>query len=942
MFTISEIIAIIFMFHFYILKFQGVFMINKIDFSKPQFMKYNTLNPNGRPAIKSIENNQFASIPIESFKAYNGISFTGNDEVITPQNLYLTTKKMYENTSESDTMAMKDAIKLLKNLNLKDNQLRDYLLGTSFDNGQKELVLNKKAVLFSIIMNYEYDVPAAKIPKVAASMLDNDKMVFDETRKDKFFTGSHFRTYSAKLKPLRETSGQTEAGSRRAIAMFHKQFIQDAIENFNNENISKNEFKSENILSESGLKLDSYDIFEPLKKTKNEMAGKLIKLNENGKISDELFKTAVKEINKGNFDIKSVYKDYYSLLDKCSTLEEAHDLYPELPIPFDKINEPPITSDKRGYKSRISKEQWDELGLNILKKIYIDFQPANDLIIDIKGSYPTNYPSLRKSGYDFGFVPPEINSIQNEGIKLNDKFKDFDKVSNEELETLIRHNASQKSRIWAEYIGITNKYWTKTRAIMHKQKNPDTTFYQTDKLIDGYLFSLYKTNSDVSDANPLKKYADGTKFNQEKKLMLEGIYHMYRNNLNPEITSPEFLEFKENFDIDEMQKSLTKLEKHYKNTFLKWFLTPERKADYQKALNDSYSLVLEKLELCDNIRKLNNIEKLVTEDADDEDLTKFIFEEDNTKAIETIEKEKFDKINQLVKESNNKELQQLVNNLIGENQNEYYQILDANIDSEAGGITDADKLTVLLKLHTEYISYVIENNSYDLNEESFTGNFLRRFTDENGEISYSKANDYLNAKIDYEKTKNLYDDETYKNFSNLIDSKFITVDDYQTGLEMLNLYTDMPDSFKPALYKTALNCDKVRNRIFVENLKEFSDKVNSWNIDNPEIITMDADKIPQQVVITSDVKKALWKESKGNIRKFDLIINKLFNKSTRRTGDRNGQGIKTLNDGTKFDVELKILGDFGNIRIYGRKATAEDIKKYGNVKYVFDTFNEHL
>ena len=921
-------------------------MLDKINSVKTVVtQKHQAQNNTPKPIIQQEEINQGSQrVPVSSWQAYNSISFKGrpdNNEEKTVSQLVSEVYNLLSITANHETISVEDAIALLKPLKLNDKTLMQYLLGASFDNGKKEVVINKKAVLYAVMFNTDYDIPASKIPQALATLLDNQNMSFKEKDLPRIFAGNRFKKYSANLKPLRTLSGKTEQGSMKAIALYHKQFLQEAIQKAN----------SDCSVLKDDISYSEADIFKPLAANKSEIISHITKAYEDKSICENLYKKLCEEINNDNFDIKAIYNDYYSLLNECTTLDEVHELYPELPIPFDKINEKPGVDSPRALNSRFAKEDWNKIGLDILKRIYLDFESPFNMMVNLEHSYPTTYMSMLKGNYGFGTLPEDIKIAQNIGIKLLSKFKDFDELSNKELEFLVKKNASKKSRVWAEYIGVTNKYWTRTRAIMHKLHNPDTTYYQTDKLVDGYLFNLYKNNTTFSESNPLSKYVDGNAFNSEKKSALENIYRMYKNNYEAEINSPEFQEFKKQYDVEGMKESLTQLEKHYKNTFFNWFYTPERKAKYSKAVDESYNMILEKLQLCDKAKEIElvDVQKVINDEISNEELADFMFEEDMK---DEQARNDFNKCGKLILLSDNAELKELYNNYVGNdvsNRNsDYYQVLVDNMGDalETGKIDNPEKIIVMLKLHSEYINYVLNNNALDMDEERFTNNILKEFADADGQVDYSKANEYLKAKAEIEVLEHLDQGEDYKTYVQIINSKFLSQDskNYTSAKMLLDLYINTPDCFKSELCKIAINTDKINNDNFINNIVEFTDKVSVWNIDNDEIITMDADKLPQQVVITSRAKKAVLGACNGNLDRFDTVIRKFYNAATQRTSQKGGQGVKVLTDNQKYEAELKILGShsIGAFRLYANKLTDEDRQKYGNVKYVFDVLDEHL
>ena len=142
------------------------------------------------------------------------------------------------------------------------------------------------------------------------------------------------------------------------------------------------------------------------------------------------------------------------------------------------------------------------------------------------------------------------------------------------------------------------------------------------------------------------------------------------------------------------------------------------------------------------------------------------------------------------------------------------------------------------------------------------------------------------------------------------------------------------------------NKTKIRPEILLNDLGELTETISSWNFDKPEIIVMDKDKAPQKVVILPEAKAQLFDTTRKSIPLFDSYIKKYYQAATHRTGEQNGQGVKVL-VGSDYDVELKIKGSGGNLRMYGRIATEEDKKLYEtddgiSVKYVFYKHDDHL
>ena len=870
-------------------------------------------------------------IPAETYRAYCGVNFKGEACEVNLRQVYLAAQKMMNDTDDAETITTREAVELFKPLNLSEKKILDYLMGCSFDTHEEDVIINKKAVLQTILLHLgERSVTKTQIPMVIATSLDNENKKFSETKFEFLFNPLGKLKLSKKnsLKSPRENN----YGANRQIALTHKCKLFEEISACYNNTSSQSE------------EIDYDDIFSvSLDKTKDEYFSQIGTLY----MPDDLKSKMIKELNAGNFDLRAIHKDYYSLLNDLTTLDEVKEFYPDIKIPEFKYED---KNNKTYLRTRLANENMDTVGLNILRNIYLDLKSPSDILVKLENSHPTTYISMRNAGFDFGIVPEDVRDLFSKSDRLINKFKNIDRADEKTLEFAVRKNAVKTSRIWAEYIGVTNKYWHPVRAIAHKQKHPKTSYYQTDKLVDGYLFYLYKyKNQEITSKNPLEKYADGTKFNKEKKQALEDLYFMYRNNRNPEIQSPEFIKFKRNFDIKAMQLSVTKLERHYKNTFAKWFITPARREKFENAMNDSYNLVFEKMDLIKNANAKKNIADTSVKDMTEEQLVEYIEEAENP-SDESI-KADFVKYFKIINKSNNQELKDLFIMYVGSDENsidnENFMSFKPQIEEciKNNEIVEPEKLVVMFKLNNMYMNYLfVETNP--VSKEEYTEKILKKYTKDDGSIDYKTVNADLNVQNEYSDLIVVSLDADRCEFVDIVDKKFVAngKDNFSEATELIKMYDKLPEMFKQKFSAQAASTDKVNDTIFVGGLKSLYNKISSWHLDEDEIITMDADKIPQKVVITSKVKYELLKDCNSNIERFDSLINKFYNAATKRIGDRKGQGVKVLSDNVKYAAELKIQGSqaIGSKRLYARIPTEEDIQKYGNVKYVFDVFDDHL
>lgn len=895
---------------------------------------------------ESHENNKesgtkkFSTVPSETYKAYSGISFKGGISDNTP------TREVYENAKDcilqsnpEDTVSVKEAVEILKPLNLSEKKLLDFLMACSFDTHNENIEINKHAVYYAILLQGKYrDVPPAKIPGIIATSLDNENKCFSEKQFESLFNAAG-QLRMTKKNSLRRPREDNYPNARKII-LTQKTNLSKEISK-----VLKAEPPVQNIV------FNEEDIFElDLEKEKQSLIDSLREFKDSGKISVGLFNELSDGVQKNNLDLRKICSDYYSLLEDCKTLEEAKEIYPEIKIPNLDFED---DGADRLLRSRLAREDKDKIGLYILKQLYIEQKPAHMIFVELDNSYPTTYISMVKSGMDFGRLPGEVAALFDKTTKLTESFKAIDNIDSKTLEFMIRKNASKESRIWAEYMGITNKYWHPVRAIAHKQKHPVTSYYQTDKLVDGYLFYLYKyQNKSVPSENPFEKYADGKPFNKEKKEALENIYFMYKNNYNRMIKSEKFLEFKENFDTEAMAKSLTKLENHYKNTFSNWFMTPERRKRYEEALDNSYRLVLEKMEVCKLPAEKKKVEvaDVVDDKLSNEALVDYIAETEEEETSDI--KSDFYRLRNAVYSTNNTELIQLFSQYVGtnpeyvdyENFSQYEKLLDECIEND--GIENPDSAIALFKLYNTYLNYLFNENVEQMGFDEYKKAAVERYAKTDGTIDYTAMSCDLTAEYDYAKIFEQSETEEETAILNILNKKFIAngKNDYKSALNIINMYKKLPDLFKTKFYSLAAATDKANDKIFTEQLRELYEKISSWRLDEDEIITMDADKIPQKIVITSGAKYQLLEDCNENIERFDTILNKFFSAASKRVGDRQGQGVKVLGDNVQYAAELKIQGSqaIGSKRLYARHPEPDDIRKYGNVKYVFDTLDKHL
>lgn len=133
---------------------------------------------------------------------------------------------------------------------------------------------------------------------------------------------------------------------------------------------------------------------------------------------------------------------------------------------------------------------------------------------------------------------------------------------------------------------------------------PETTFYPTDKLIDAYLLNLFKAGKRQADiSNPLAKYLENPLMDKNKIMLLKHLYSQSKDIYSDKriLNSESYKEFKAQFDIVGMTKTIENIEEHYKNAFFKRFWSEDRKLRFATALNENREIAGQNIELSEKL-----------------------------------------------------------------------------------------------------------------------------------------------------------------------------------------------------------------------------------------------------------------------------------------------------------------------------------------------------
>jgi len=180
--------------------------------------------------------------------------------------------------------------------------------------------------------------------------------------------------------------------------------------------------------------------------------------------------------------------------------------------------------------------------------------------------------------------------------------------------SVVYTNAWTNSRLRCDMASETHKTrnnpWSILREVWLKLINPEESEYKTEDLIDAYLIRMYQNRYQTrvlsyNGENPLKKLAEDKEMNNKKvialKIMYSGVKNLNKKENKKILQSPSYQEFKKSADLSAMTKTIEEFEEHYKNAFLKYFWTDERKFRFSEVLNTEIKEFGEKIELSNDI-----------------------------------------------------------------------------------------------------------------------------------------------------------------------------------------------------------------------------------------------------------------------------------------------------------------------------------------------------
>ena len=828
------------------------------------------------------------------------------------------------NTSDTDTISLLDAVEEFKDINTTDKKKTDYILCCTFENDKPEVIINKKALL----LIKQSLVTGDKIPKmedVMRTCLDDDSKSFNAKKFDSLFDYKGRLRISAKLKP-RPTNAAKDIRTAKAERRLQ-------IENAVSGNTSS---KTENI------DFKEQDFFISLDDKKKEMLADIDKIRENSnEISDDLYNSMKTALKNDDFDLRKVYREHYSLLNDCKTLDDVKQFYPELEYPQEKPQYDKSRS-KDYLDNRLANEDFDKVVISVLKNNYIEMKPKTGFYVVLENSRPTTLISMENAGFRFSTPSDDIQSVLNKGDEIVSKFANIPDLDDEKIKKIANKRAVNKSKVWADYSEMTSKSWFPVRLIKYKRIDNINSPYSTDKMVNTYLSYLYVKNKNKAyPANPLKNFDDKNYLSKGMKAVVNGTYWARYKRYDERVHGEDFAKFKSQFDTEAIGKSFEHLENNYTNAFFRQYWTQERKDKLKNELQPAYDLIYEKIALKEQIQQ----PKVVTDDDVNE-----LIETTLPVAGDKISEDDLAKFKYSISKIQNKDLKERCKSCISTSEivdTAYFDSINKIIQNSTNKYgVDEEKAMVLINLHDRYLNKILTDDNVP-SEEEFISSELSNYKNCN---DYDYKKDYLDTKKEnkYFNSAEKLQLKGEEEFNSIVADRFVFKDkpDYKNANTLVGYYENLPETFKPKFISQLKNMSRVHDEIFMNEAANMHDKITSWNFDNDEILVMDKDKIPQKVVITNKAKQELYEAVGENLNQFDYYYKKFTSAAQNRTGSKGGQGIKTV-VGKDFDAEIKIMGDGGRLRMYSRPVTSDDKIKYEsddgvNVKYIFDTCDGHL
>ncbi|MBR3890094.1 hypothetical protein IKJ53_06220 [bacterium] len=830
-----------------------------------------------------------------------------------------------ETLDGTEEISLEDAVKAFDNTPATDAQKLNYILAATYEDTSEVPTVNKKALL---VMKQDifFGKKTPKMEDVIRTCLDEKERKFNYDKFHGMFNVKGNVKITARLKPRPQNFAKEErdAKSHRRMAIIH------AIDN-NSAN------------KEVEVNIENSDYFKPLNDIAQNLYSDLDNLKEDEKsIPEDLYNSMKTAISNGNFDMKSVFRDYYSLLSNCKDLKDVKEMYPHLEYPTEKPEYNPHRH-KYAMDNKLAESDFDKVILNILHQGYQQLKNETNIHLEFENNRPSDYKNFVRAGYEVTLPSEKMLNFLDKSEKIDAKYRTLPDLKDEEIDELAKKHATRISGVWSDFTNRAKGKWLPIKFIENKKRYPDTTKYTTEKVVDSFLMNLYEADKNKEySANPLEKFDDKNYLMYPMMNVINGAYRNIYNLSNTDFykksKDAEFIAFKEKFDTKAIAKSFEHIEKKYTNSFYRQYWTEKRSNKVKDALTTSYDLIYEKLIHKDDVSKKSVKEKVKNA----------IEEMDSRFVPNRADEEKVSKLRYIASTVQNPLLKERLQYALPQSENinaDYfettYEIISKSMSNNS---LDEDKAYALINIHDKYVNTPFEIDSIP-SEESFVMKTLERYKTES-DYNYKRYIEDSKQEFEYFNQQEQLEKFDEYGLGEFIENELI-LNQKEPKYKLANLiikdFLEIPSVLREKYAKTAINS---KNENIITTLREL-DKLHSqtidWNFDNDEIIVMDKETVPQLVVITQKAKNDLWKLSGENIKLFDRQIKKFYTSASKRTSKSGGNGIKEFDKNTS---EIKILGEGGYLRMYSRPVTPNDIAKYKNdtglnVKYIFDVCEFH-
>lgn len=235
--------------------------------------------------------------------------------------------------------------------------------------------------------------------------------------------------------------------------------------------------------------------------------------------------------------------------------------------------------------------------------------------------------------------------------------------------------------------------------------------------------------------------------------------------------------------------------------------------------------------------------------------------------------------------------------------------------------------------------------------------YAEKFASTNeGSIDETKAGEYLLSVQRFMEITNDELDENYREYVNIIKNQLINKgnNNYPKAVELLEIFNNIPDTFKLLLLNEAKQHNKYNSTIFSNTIKQLEEKIKFCDIDNVSIFEFYHPRSGKMMkcAILPKAKYECWQYcvehyNKNAFNRFYDFIDKFYESASKWAKQEFGSGgIKSITNKKSVFNEIKIKGgqEFGDWRLY---STTTDTSLYDSKlkdiekEFIFDTFNNH-